>query len=113
MEMEPVSRHLGEYRLKSRNDFDYCLFITTYLHRNVIADFRGRKESLYYGQNDEYIENMKIIPIDTDFLAHLLHYGETYRQLYPFFEAQYHSSLKPKEWYENMVREKEVPYFVN
>lgn len=113
MEMEPVSRHLGEYRLKSRNDFDYCLFITTYLHRNVIADFRGRKENLYYGQNDEYIENMKIIPIDTDFLAHLLRYGETYRQLYPFFEAQYHSSLKPKEWYENMVREKEVPYFVN
>ncbi|HOV27201.1 MAG TPA: AlwI family type II restriction endonuclease [Pseudobacteroides sp.] len=42
-EMEPVSRHLGEHRLKYGNPFDYSLFISTYLHKNVVTDFRYRK----------------------------------------------------------------------
>lgn len=41
MEMEPVSRHLGDYLL-SHNEEAYCLFVTTFLHVNVVADFRGR-----------------------------------------------------------------------
>ncbi|HDL5936744.1 TPA: AlwI family type II restriction endonuclease, partial [Mannheimia haemolytica] len=30
MEMEPVSRHLGDYRIRFNNPFDYSLFVSTY-----------------------------------------------------------------------------------
>lgn len=43
MEMEPVSRHLGRHLLRTGNLNSYCVFATTYLDINVIADFRGRK----------------------------------------------------------------------
>ena len=36
MEMEPVSRHLGDYRIRFNNPFDYSLFVSTYLDKNVI-----------------------------------------------------------------------------
>ena len=53
MEMEPVSRHLGDYRLRSKNPYDYSLFISTYLHKNVVIDFRYRKNMPYLGSNGE------------------------------------------------------------
>ncbi|WP_341538951.1 AlwI family type II restriction endonuclease [Cricetibacter osteomyelitidis] len=114
MEMEPVSRHLGEYRLKYQNQFDYSLFITTFLNLNVISDFRGRKnkDNPYYGRNGEYVEGLKIIPIDTKALANLLKNNAKYRDLYSFFEGQYQSELKPKEWYDNMLREQPAVYQV-
>lgn len=43
MEMEPVSRHLGDYRIRFNNPFDYSLFVSTYLDKNVISDFRYRR----------------------------------------------------------------------
>ena len=43
MEMEPVSRHLGDYRIRFNNPFDYSLLVSTYLDKNVISDFRYRK----------------------------------------------------------------------
>ena len=113
MEMEPVSRHLGEHRLKSNNPDDYCVFITTYLHRNVIADFRSRKEAIYYGSNGEEVENMKIIPIDTKFLKELIQNRVNYNYIYSFFEKQYQSTLKPKEWYENMIQEQSAGYEIS
>ena len=48
MEMEPVSRHLGDYLLSHTDEQAYCLFATTYLHVNVISDFRMRKSNPYY-----------------------------------------------------------------
>ena len=33
MEMEPVSRHLGDYRIRFNNPFDYSLFVSTYLDK--------------------------------------------------------------------------------
>lgn len=110
MEMEPVSRHLGEYRLKSENPFDYSLFITTFLNLNVISDFRGRKYIPYYGRNDNYIDSLKIIPMDTKTLSQLLENNAKYRNLYSFFEEQYQSQLQPKEWYENMIKEQSSVY---
>ena len=71
MEMEPVSRHLGDYRIKSKNFYDYSLFITTFLERNIITDFRFRK-IMPYEKNGEIIEGMKIIPIDTIFLKEII-----------------------------------------
>ncbi|MBQ8223485.1 MAG: AlwI family type II restriction endonuclease [Bacteroidales bacterium] len=61
MEMEPVSRHLGNHLLATRNLKSYCVFATNNLNINVISDFRNRKTSFYYNtQNpDDYIEGMK------------------------------------------------------
>lgn len=39
MEMEPVSRHLGDYRIRYNNSFDYTLFVSTHLDKNVISVF--------------------------------------------------------------------------
>lgn len=67
MEMEPVSRHLGDYRIKFNNPFDYSLFVSTYLDKNVISDFRYRK-IIPYTRDEETITGMKIISIDTNSL---------------------------------------------
>lgn len=112
MEMEPVSRHLGEYRLKYNNPFDYSLFVTTFLNMNVISDFRARKNMRYYGRNNEYVESLKIIPMDIERLSGLLKNEVKYRDLYKFFEEQYHSQLRPDEWYNNMVKEQPSIYQV-
>ncbi|HHX2523871.1 TPA: AlwI family type II restriction endonuclease [Neisseria subflava] len=111
MEMEPVSRHLGNYRLKSNNPHDYCVFVTTDLHINVIADFRGRKLIPYYDTDTgEEIIGLKIIPIDTVYLQDLLRSNTTYDKIYPFFEKQYQSELQGKRWHETMLQEQQAEY---
>ena len=66
MEMEPVSRHLGDYLLSHTDEQAYCLFATTYLHVNVISDFRMRKSNPYYSVDGaRFVEGMKIIPLQT------------------------------------------------
>ena len=46
MEMEPVSRHLGNHILRTKNLNSYCVFTTNNLNINVVLDFRGRKKPL-------------------------------------------------------------------
>lgn len=105
MEMEPVSRHLGDYRLKFKNPFDYSLFVSTYLHKNVIADFRGRKNMQYYGVGNEYIDGMKIVSIDTKVLKDIINRRINYKYLYGVFDKYYRSDLKLPEWQDNMIKE--------
>ena len=106
MEMEPVSRHLGDYCLAHPKDEAYCVFITTYLNNNVISDFRARKYMEYYNNAGEYIKGMKILPIETKELKTLLKFDVKYPQIYKMFDVAYHSDGAPKEWYEkNIVKE--------
>lgn len=107
MEMEPVSRHLGQYLLKHEELTSYCIFVTNELNINVLSDFRGRKSILYYDVQNvaRYVSGMKIIPIRTAELRAILQKGMTYRQLYPLFEASFQSELLPHEWYEQMIEE--------
>ena len=109
MEMEPVSRHLGDYRIKSKNIYDYSLFITTFLEQNIITDFRYRK-IMPYEKNDERIEGMKIIPIDTNFLKEIIKNKVTYSQLYFDFEEHYQKELGERNWYKNMIEEIKKKY---
>ena len=71
VEMEPVSRHLGDYRIRFNNPFDYSLFVSTYLDKNVISDFRYRK-IISYTRDEETITGMKIISMDTDSLKKII-----------------------------------------
>lgn len=103
MEMEPVSRHLGDYLL-SHDEEAYCLFATTYLHVNVVADFRGRKNIPYYSIDGiKQIDGMKIIPFQTKELKTIIQKQITYVQLYQIFEQAYQSVVTPNEWYNHEI----------
>lgn len=100
MEMEPVSRHLGEYLLSHTDEQAYCLFATTYLHVNVISDFRMRKSNPYYSvDGTRFVEGMKIIPLQTSEIKTIIKKGLTYGNLYRLFEAAYNSTTAPNLWY--------------
>ena len=100
MEMEPVSRHLGEYLLSHTDEQAYCLFATTYLHVNVISDFRMRKSNPYYSvDGTRFVEGMKIIPLQTSEIKTIIKKGLTYGNLYRLFEAAYNSTIAPNLWY--------------
>lgn len=104
MEMEPVSRHLGEYCLMNPEDEAYCIFVSTYLNTNVISDFRARRFMEYYNTaGTDYITGMKILPIQTSALKSLLQCDVKYPQIYEMLDRAYKCSEAPKEWYENNI----------
>ena len=101
MEMEPVSRHLGEYLLNHKDLESYCVFITNFLHMNVISDFRNRRKTEYYGgkNGNEVINGMMITPLENELLVTILKNGVKYPKLYKLFHEIQESQLAPKEWY--------------
>ncbi len=105
MEMEPVSRHLGNCLLKTGNPFSYCIFTSSRLNINVMADFRCRKYMQYFDTSDtsRFVEGMKIIPVGTGELKKIILSKRTYKELYPVFEAAYRSEKKLPEWYEEEI----------
>lgn len=106
MEMEPVSRHLGDYLLSHTDEQAYCLFATTYLHVNVISDFRMRKSNPYYSvDGTRFVEGMKIIPLQTSEIKTILKKRLTYGNLYRLFEAAYNSTTAPNVWYRQEIAE--------
>ena len=110
MEMEPVSRHLGNHILRTNNKSSYCLFATNYLDMNVISDFRGRKNMFFYDTRDasRYVHGMKIIPLQTSDLRSILMTKRKYSELYPKYEKAYQkdAGMMPVYWYETCVKEK-------
>ena len=110
MEMEPVSRHLGNHILRTNNKSSYCLFATNYLDMNVISDFRGRKNMFFYDTRDasRYVHGMKIIPLQTSDLRSILMTKRTYSELYLKYEKAYQkdAGMMPLYWYETCVKEK-------
>ena len=111
MEMEPVSRHLGEYLLVNPEDEAYCVFVTTFLNMNVISDFRGRKSMAYYSNNSsEFITGMKILPIQTSELKEFLRFDMRYPQIYSMLDKAYNGIGSPREWYEDCIV-KETQYY--
>lgn len=104
-EMEPVSRHLGEYRSRTGSSEDYTLFVSTFLHKNVVADFKGRKFLTYYGDGGAMIDGMKIVPIKTEELKEIIRKKINYAYLYVAFDDSHNTNLKdPLEWRENLSR---------
>jgi len=104
MEMEPVSRHLGEYCITYPEEEAYCVFVTTYLNINVISDFRARRYMEYYSTSGtDYITGMKILPMQTSELKILIRADVRYPQIYKMLDKAYNSSEAPREWYENNI----------
>lgn len=105
MEMEPVSRHLGRHLIRTGNLNSYCVFATTYLDINVIADFRGRKHMPFYDTQDytKSVDGMKIIPLQTEELKKIIKSETRYKVLFSLFEEAFNSPLQPHEWYDNTI----------
>ena len=106
MEMEPVSRHIGNHLLRTGNPNSYCVFATTYLHINVIGDFRIRKMVVYCDSQDsnKYVSGLKIMPLCTKDLRCIIENNITYAQLYKYFCMAYNSEeLHPRKWYDEYV----------
>lgn len=105
MEMEPVSRHLGRHLIRTGNLNSYCVFSTTYLDINVIADFRGRKHMPFYDTQDytKSVDGMKIIPLQTSELKRIVNNHINYKPLFAMFESAYLSDDMPHDWYTNNI----------
>lgn len=104
MEMEPVSRHLGDYRIRFNNPFDYSLFVSTYLDKNVISDFRYRK-IIPYTRDEETITGIKIISMDTDSLKKIIENKVKYKYLYEVFDKYHEMPIETVDWHDGMIRE--------
>ena len=111
MEMEPVSRHLGDYRIRYNNPFDYSLFVSTYLDKNVISDFRYRK-IIPYTRDEETITGMKIISIDTNSLKKIIKNKVKYKYLYEVFNKYHEMPLETEDWHNVMIKEATGEYKV-
>ena len=106
MEMEPVSRHLGDYLLNHTEE-TYCIFATTFLHVNVVADFRGRKFMPYYSSDGtKSVNGMKIVPCNTEEIKTIIQRGITYAQLYRIFEEAHQANTAPNLWYDQEIKNK-------
>ncbi|MFI3226289.1 MAG: AlwI family type II restriction endonuclease [Clostridia bacterium] len=104
LEMESVSRHIGEYRLKNKEKEAYCVFISTKLAINLIGDFRARKNMEYFSSNGEdFIDGTKILPLKTEELKTILRSNKTYSDLYPIFEQAYQSNVGVRDWYDEEI----------
>lgn len=104
-EMEPVSRHLGNYLLKHTEEA-YCIFITNYLNINVVSDFVNRKNMKYYSSDgSKEVDGMKIIPLQTNELKTIVEKDIKYKTLYGVFDRAYNSNTDAKNWYsDNIVK---------
>lgn len=108
MEMEPVSRHLGDFMIANPADGNsYCAFVTTALNPNVIADFRGKRNQIYYNSSNpsEKVHGLKIIPIETKVLSGMLEQKMSYSEVYDVFDRHYEKNEEPLTWYEDLVSE--------
>lgn len=105
-EMEPVTRHLGQYILEEDRNA-YCSFVTTKLVLPIISDFRARKNNMFFPYNEDdskYVESMNIVPIDTKDLAVMLDKGLSYDDIYKIFMDAYNSNEgNPKVWRDTKI----------
>jgi alwI restriction endonuclease len=109
MEMEPVSRHLGDYRIRFNNPFDYSLFVSTYLDRNVISDFRYRK-IIPYVRDEKVIKGMKIVSMDTSSLKKIIEKKIKYKYLYEVFNKYHEMPVETEDWHDDMIKEATEEY---
>lgn len=106
MEMEPVSRHLGENIKLTKNEKDYAILVAPELDERIILDFRSMKNRYYPKGNDEYINGLKIIPISIDILKMIIIENKDYNYIYDWFDSAYESTIPDPIWYQKEILEK-------
>ncbi len=104
MEWEPVSRHLENHINKTRNKYDYVLFVASQLEERTLKTFRVMK-NYPIDVRDEDI-GLKIIPVDVDLIKVIVEKKKNYDELYTIFDESYNSTLKGMNWYSNTLVQK-------
>jgi len=115
MELEPVTRHLGQHLLQSGNLNSYCVFIATHLDINTLSDFRNRKTYTFYDTNDssKYVKGMKIASLQSTELKTIIKNSKKYSELYSIFDKAYKADLndlEANEWYQKYIVERIKEY---
>lgn len=105
MEMEPVSRHLGENIKLTGNELDYAIFVASNLDERIILDFRNMKTRYYPKGNGEFIKGLKIIPIDISILIKIMKSGINYNDIYEWFQKAFLSDVSDPLWYKIEILE--------
>ena len=106
LELESVPRHLANDIISKNNLNDYALFVATNLDESVILSMRGNKTTYYPKGNNEYINGLKIIPIDTDILKKFILDNRKYSDLYCLFDTAYKSQIPDPEWFGKEILQK-------
>ena len=77
------------------------------MNPNVVADFRGKRNQMYYDSADtsRKIKGMKIIPMDTNALRHILDRNLSYTEVHDIFNNNFDKDADPWQWYEDMKQE--------
>lgn len=119
MEMEPVSRHLGESIKRDNNFNNYAVFVAPKLDERLILDFRNMKSRKYPfdinssvkglevmdNEGKTYINGLKIIPITVGIIKKCLSDNKNYNELYKIFKEAYDSNIADEKWYnENIIK---------
>jgi len=104
MELEPVIRHLGKYKLNKKNAF--AIFIAPYLDPNVLVAFRAYKDLNFYDVKDSSIsvKGLDILTLSIDDLICLIDKNLDFNEFIKIKD----SLLNEKEidgvkWYKNSV----------
>ena len=106
MELESVPRHLATNIIQTGNSSDYAIFVASNLEENVILGMRGVRNTYYPKGNGEYINNLKIIPIDIEIINKILINNMKYEDIYKWFNSAYHSTTPDPIWYQKEILEK-------
>lgn len=102
-EMEPVSRHLGQHMIRI-NKNAYAVFVANWIDNNVLCDFRQRKTTPFY-DSGKSVQNLKIIPLDIDFLEEIVNENVNYDKLYVIFEKAYNDGeTDGVRWYNEKLK---------
>ncbi|MBN2755164.1 MAG: AlwI family type II restriction endonuclease [Candidatus Goldbacteria bacterium] len=101
-EMEPVSRHLGQYLIRI-NENAYAVFLANFIDNNVLCDFRQRKTTPFY-DNGKSVQGLKIIPLDLIFLEKIVDENVNYDKLFAIFEKAYNDGeMDGVRWYNDKL----------
>ncbi|WP_439239250.1 AlwI family type II restriction endonuclease [Lonepinella sp. BR2919] len=107
MELEPVSRHLWHAIVESKCNDDYAILVSTNVHQSVISDFRGRKTMEMTFDDKNFINGMKILPINTKMIQFMLKENMTYTDVYKILNDAHCSELSLRQgWYNQMIESK-------
>ena len=107
MESEPITRHLGDYILKTNDQNAYCIFIAAKLHNNIISDFRNKKTYQHFNLDySKSVNGLKIILLQTSELKLILAKSILYENLFEIFENAFESNAEIPSWYDVEILKK-------
>ena len=106
MELEPVSRHLGRYKIQNGKSH-YAIFIAPYLDPNVLVSFRSYKNLTYYNPSNtqQFTQGLKIIQFNIDDIITIIDNRLTYEDINKIIDKSFnHNQSDGFIWYNKVLK---------